>query len=112
MRAALAADDRVNYRMVLGKQVVELNPLIGRQLTLNSSGHIDCQHCGKKSKKLCSRLFFALYAKLVQCDMCIYRYVYFYTNLLTLCFFINAPGVILEYMGVASYRLPTLLYIL
>ena len=48
MRADLAADGTVNYRMVLGEQEVELNSLIGKHLTLHFSGHIDCQHCGRK----------------------------------------------------------------
>ncbi|MFT6920057.1 MAG: hypothetical protein ACJA2G_002705 [Cognaticolwellia sp.] len=74
MRADLAADGTVNYRMVLGEQEVELNPLIGKHLTLNFSGHIDCQHCGKKVKKSYAQGYcFPCMQKLAQCDMCIMK---------------------------------------
>jgi hypothetical protein len=74
MRADLAADGTVNYRMVLGEQEVELNPLIGKHLTLNFSGHIDCQHCGRKVKKSYAQGYcFPCMQKLAQCDMCIMK---------------------------------------
>ena len=74
MRADLAADGTVNYRMVLGEQEVELNSLIGKHLTLHFSGHIDCQHCGRKTKKSYSQGYcFPCMQKLAQCDMCIMK---------------------------------------
>jgi hypothetical protein len=74
MRADLAADGTVNYRMVLGEQEVELNPLIGKHLTLKFSGHIDCQHCGRKVKKSYAQGYcFPCMQKLAQCDMCIMK---------------------------------------
>jgi hypothetical protein len=74
MRADLAEDGTVNYRMVLGEQEVELNPLIGKHLTLNYSGHIDCQHCGRKTKKSYAQGYcFPCMQKLAQCDMCIMK---------------------------------------
>ncbi|MBA6342378.1 DUF2797 domain-containing protein [Colwellia sp. MB02u-10] len=74
MRADLAADGTVNYRMVLGEQEVELNPLIGKHLTLSFSGHIDCQHCGRKVKKSYAQGYcFPCMQKLAQCDMCIMK---------------------------------------
>jgi len=74
MRADLAADGTVNYRMVLGEQEVALNSLIGKHLTLHFSGHIDCQHCGRKTKKSYSQGYcFPCMQKLAQCDMCIMK---------------------------------------
>tara|TARA_R110000744_G_scaffold138143_1_gene248838 strand:+ start:1899 stop:2732 length:834 start_codon:yes stop_codon:yes gene_type:complete len=74
MRADLAADGTVNYRMVLGEQEVELNSLIGQHLTLHFSGHIDCQHCGRKTKKSYAQGYcFPCMQKLAQCDMCIMK---------------------------------------
>jgi hypothetical protein len=74
MRADLASDGTVNYRMVLGEQEVQLNPLIGKHLTLHFSGHIDCQHCGRKIKKSYSQGYcFPCMQKLAQCDMCIMK---------------------------------------
>ena len=74
MRADLAADGTVNYRMVLGEQEVALNSLIGKHLTLQYSGHIDCQHCGRKTKKSYSQGYcYPCMQKLAQCDMCIMK---------------------------------------
>ncbi|ASP46348.1 DUF2797 domain-containing protein [Cognaticolwellia beringensis] len=74
MRADLASDGTVNYRMVLGDQEVELNSLIGKRLTLNFSGYIDCQHCGRKIKKSYSQGYcYPCMQKLAQCDMCIMK---------------------------------------
>lgn len=74
MRAQLSADGTVQYRMVIGEQEVELNPLIGKQISLNYSGHIDCQYCGKKTKKSYSQGHcFPCMQKLAQCDLCIMK---------------------------------------
>jgi len=60
--------------MVIGEQEVGLNSLIGKHLTLHYSGHIDCQHCGRKTKKSYSQGFcFPCMQKLAQCDMCIMK---------------------------------------
>ncbi len=74
MRAQLSADGTVQYRMVIGEQEVELNALIGKQISLQHSGYIDCQHCGKKTKKSYSQGYcFPCMQKLAQCDMCIMK---------------------------------------
>ncbi|MGB1263318.1 MAG: DUF2797 domain-containing protein [Cognaticolwellia sp.] len=74
MRADLAADGTVSYRMVIGEQEVDMNALIGQQISLNYIGHIDCQHCGKKTKKSYSQGYcFPCMQKLAQCDMCIMK---------------------------------------
>jgi hypothetical protein len=74
MRAKLSADGSVQYRMVIGEQEVELNALIGKQISLQHSGYIDCQHCGKKIKKSYSQGYcFPCMQKLAQCDMCIMK---------------------------------------
>ncbi|WP_408607201.1 DUF2797 domain-containing protein [Colwellia chukchiensis] len=60
--------------MVIGEQELELNTLIGKQITLQYSGHIDCQHCGRKTKKSYAQGFcFPCMQKLAQCDMCIMK---------------------------------------
>jgi hypothetical protein len=74
MRAQLSADGSVQYRMVIGEQEVELNEFIGKQISLKHSGYIDCQHCGKKTKKSYSQGYcFPCMQKLAQCDMCIMK---------------------------------------
>ncbi len=74
MRAQLSTDGAVQYRMVIGEQEVEMNSLIGKQLSLHFSGFIDCQHCGRKTKKSYSQGYcFPCMQKLAQCDMCIMK---------------------------------------
>lgn len=56
------------------KQSIELNPLIGQEITLNFSGEIACKHCGKKTKKSYSQGFcYPCMNKLAQCDLCIMK---------------------------------------
>lgn len=74
MRAELSADGSVQYRMVIGEQEIEMNSLIGKHISLHHSGYIDCQHCGKKTKKSYSQGYcFPCMQKLAQCDLCIMK---------------------------------------
>ena len=41
----------VHYHLPVGEHLVDLNALIGKELTLTFSGTILCAHCGKKTKK-------------------------------------------------------------
>lgn len=41
----------VQYHLPVGDELVDLNALIGKQLTLTFSGTILCSNCGKKTKK-------------------------------------------------------------
>ena len=64
----------VEYQLPLGDQLIPLNPYIGKRITLNYSGKINCRHCGRLSKKSYSQGFcFPCMKKLAQCDMCILK---------------------------------------
>lgn len=74
MRGHLSEDGTVHYHMIIGEQQIELNPLIGKELSLQYHGFIDCQHCGRKTKKSYSQGYcYPCMQKLAQCDMCIMK---------------------------------------
>ena len=65
-------DAQVQYTLTLGEQKLHLNPLIGQTIRLESLGQINCNHCGRKTKKSYSQGFcFPCMQKLPQCDLCI-----------------------------------------
>lgn len=72
MQTALAQP--VNYQLPLGEQRLELNPLLGKVITLVHTGQIFCLHCGNKTKKSFSQGYcYPCFIKLAQCDMCIMK---------------------------------------
>ncbi|QBG36934.1 DUF2797 domain-containing protein [Litorilituus sediminis] len=79
--AKLDETNQVQYQLPLAainegqqKQLIALNPLIGKQLSLHFTGTIACKHCGKKTKKSYSQGFcYPCMTKLAQCDMCIMK---------------------------------------
>lgn len=51
---------------------VELNPLLGKHLTLKFSGEIHCIHCERKTSKSFNQGYcYPCFKKLAQCDTCI-----------------------------------------
>lgn len=74
MRSALDSQGQVQYQLPLSDHLIEMNPLIGRQVTLTHTGHIYCSHCSKKTKKSYSQGHcFVCMKKLASCDMCIMK---------------------------------------
>ena len=64
LTAQLSSDGQIQYQLPIGEQRIELNPLIGKTLSLHFQGNIACKHCGRKSKKkLFTRFLFSLHAK-------------------------------------------------
>lgn len=64
----------VHYQLPVGEQLLPLNSLIGKEVTLVFNGNIACSHCGRKTKKSYSQGFcFPCMQKLAQCDMCIMK---------------------------------------
>ena len=41
----------IEYQLPVGDQLIDLNPLIGKKLTLTHTGNIFCSNCEKKTKK-------------------------------------------------------------
>ncbi|WP_046004295.1 DUF2797 domain-containing protein [Pseudoalteromonas rubra] len=64
----------VQYHLPLGDELLPLNELIGKPITLTFSGNIFCCNCGKKTKKSYSQGHcFVCMKKLASCDMCIMK---------------------------------------
>ncbi|WP_375753820.1 DUF2797 domain-containing protein [Vibrio sp. HN007] len=64
----------VEYSLPVGDQLIPLNPLIGKPITLKHTGNIYCCSCGKKTKKSYSQGHcFVCMKKLASCDMCIMK---------------------------------------
>ena len=62
----------VNYRLNLGDDQIDMQPLIGSPITIQYLGAIHCQHCGRKSNKSFSQGYcYPCFKKLAQCDTCI-----------------------------------------
>lgn len=67
-------DGNIEYQLPIGEELISLNPLIGKPLTLTFSGEIKCSHCDRKTKKSYSQGFcYVCMQKLAQCDMCIMK---------------------------------------
>ncbi|QYK03264.1 DUF2797 domain-containing protein [Shewanella psychrotolerans] len=74
MRSSLDSNGQVNYQLPLSEHLVEMNPLIGHQVTLTHTGNIYCCNCNKKTKKSFSQGHcFVCMKKLASCDMCIMK---------------------------------------
>lgn len=68
------SDHQVQYQLVVGDELLPLNPLIGKQLTLTHTGNIFCCNCGKKTKKSYSQGHcYVCMQKLASCDLCIMK---------------------------------------
>lgn len=64
--------DPVDYYLPLGEDEIHLNPYIGQSIQLVYHNQIQCQHCGRTTKKSFSQGYcFPCFKKLAQCDLCI-----------------------------------------
>jgi hypothetical protein len=69
-----AAPSPARYDMVLSDHRVNMNDLVGQQITLTYAGEIHCQACGRITKKSYSGGYcFPCSQNLAQCDLCIMR---------------------------------------
>jgi len=74
LTAQLDNHGNVNYQLPIGEQHISLNELIGKHITLEHVGVINCSHCGRKTKKSYSQGFcYPCMKKLARCDMCIMK---------------------------------------
>ena len=61
----------VDYYLPLDEQEIYLNPYIGDRIQLIFHGRIQCQHCGRASRKSYSQGYcYPCFKKLAQCDLC------------------------------------------
>lgn len=63
----------VSYRLELGDTSLEMNPLIGRTVTLSFLGEIYCSRCGRKIKKTYDGFCYPCWQKLPETDLCIVK---------------------------------------
>ncbi len=74
MRTQLDEQNEVQYKLPVGDETIDLNPLIGQSLTLTHTGNIFCCSCGKKTKKSYSQGHcYVCMSKLASCDLCIMK---------------------------------------
>ncbi len=63
---------QVQYTLPVDEQLVPLNDLLGKTVSLEYLGEIHCIHCGRRSKKSFSQGYcYPCFTKLPQCDSCI-----------------------------------------
>jgi hypothetical protein len=64
----------VDYHLPIGGTHLPMNPFLGRQLSLRTSGAIHCVACGATTKKSFSQGYcYRCFTRLAQCDMCILK---------------------------------------
>ncbi|NRB41598.1 MAG: DUF2797 domain-containing protein [Pseudomonadales bacterium] len=64
--------DKVAYHLPVADGLVDMNALIGQQITLRYLQEINCSHCGRKTNKSFAQGYcYPCMQKLAQCDSCI-----------------------------------------
>jgi len=65
-------NDTVEYTLLIGDDAISMNSLLGKKISLNYSGLINCIHCDRKTKKSFSQGYcYPCFQSLAQCDSCI-----------------------------------------
>ena len=65
-------DEPVSYALPLGEQLIPLNPLLNKKISLAYTGQISCVYCGRKTTKSFNQGYcYPCFQKLAQCDSCI-----------------------------------------
>ena len=72
MKTTLASP--VDYKLPVGDELVKLNEVIGKKLSIKFLDEINCVHCGRKTNKSFSQGYcYPCFKSLAQCDMCIVK---------------------------------------
>lgn len=72
MQVTLA--EQVQYKLPLGDEMVDMNALISKQITLHYQGEIHCIHCGRKTSKSFNQGYcFPCMQTLAECDSCLIK---------------------------------------
>jgi len=67
-------DEVVHYRLPIGDELLDMNSLIGKTLSLHFNNNINCVACGRKTNKSFNQGFcYPCFQKLAQCDSCIFK---------------------------------------
>lgn len=74
MRVHVDDTHLVQYQLPVGEQLIAMNELIGREVSLTHSGNIYCVHCHTKTKKSFNQGYcYRCLITLAQCDSCIIK---------------------------------------
>lgn len=74
MRTAADEDNTVRYTLPIGDEFLDINSLIGKEVTVTFSGDINCVHCNRKTKKSFNQGYcYPCLISLAQCDSCIIK---------------------------------------
>ena len=66
--------DPVHYQLPVGEVLIDLNPLLGQEISLVYSGKIFCIECARKTNKSFNQGYcFPCLRRLAACDTCIVR---------------------------------------
>ncbi|MBE8190023.1 MAG: DUF2797 domain-containing protein [Candidatus Thioglobus sp.] len=67
-------NEKVFYRLPIGADLVEMNGLVGQEISLEFNGQITCSNCGRRTNKSYSQGFcYPCCQALARCDLCIMR---------------------------------------
>ncbi|MGB3725275.1 MAG: DUF2797 domain-containing protein [Glaciecola sp.] len=74
MRVGVSPNNQVTYQLPIGENLVDMNALIGKSITVTHSGVINCVHCSRKTNKSFNQGYcFVCLRSLAQCDTCIIK---------------------------------------
>ena len=74
MRTQADENNKVSYVLPIGDDLVDVNALIGKEITLNFNGEINCVSCNRKTKKSFNQGYcYPCLISLAQCDSCIIK---------------------------------------
>ncbi len=66
--------NRAHYQLPIGKQIVEMNALVGKPIQLQFNAQIVCSNCGRITKKSYSQGYcYPCCRSLARCDLCIMK---------------------------------------
>ncbi len=72
MKVELSNTYEVNYKIVIGNNLLPINSLLSKNIILNYHGVINCIHCDRKTNKSFSQGYcYPCFKSLAQCDLCI-----------------------------------------
>lgn len=64
----------VEYSLPVGNELVAMNPLVGKKITLQFEGEINCINCGRKTNRSFQQGYcYPCMQTLARCDMCILK---------------------------------------
>ena len=72
MKVELSNTYEVNYKIVIGNNLLPINSLLSKNIILSYHGVINCIHCDRKTNKSFSQGYcYPCFKSLAQCDLCI-----------------------------------------